>query len=109
MVRSGVFLASVASDLAVDLVERHGLLERVETLLSRWEWSEHLNSHGFDLSLSDPERLEAAWRHTAGTNVGPGQWCEDLEGFLYCFYDAVGGEAAPAVRTPDHERVTATV
>lgn len=105
--RSGVFLASVVSDLAVDLVERHGLLNGVETLLSRWEWSEHLNSHGFDLSLSDPERLEAAWRRALAANAGPGQWCEDSEGLLYCFYDAVSDVTAADAQTPDHGRVAA--
>ena len=104
VVRGGVFLASVASDLAVDLVERYGLLERVETLMSRWEWSELLMAHGFDLALSEPEKLEAAWRRAAEAGAGPGQWCEDAEGLLYCFYVAVS-EAAAEPRAAESEPV----
>ncbi len=107
--RSGVFLASVASDLAVDLVERHSLLNGVETLLSRWEWSEHLNAHGFDLSLSEPERLETAWRRALEASAGPGQWCEDSEGLLYCFYDAISVAAATDANTVDGGRAAAAV
>ncbi len=86
--RRGVFLGSVVSDLAVDLVERHDLLNGVETLISRWEWSELLFAQGFDLALSDLERLDRTWKRALEANSGPGRWFEDLESFLFCFYSA---------------------
>jgi len=104
VVRGGVLLASVASDLAIDLIERHGLLDRVETLISRWEWSELLMAHGFDLALSGPEKLEAAWRRAAEAGAGPGQWCEDAEGLLYCFYVAAGEAGAAETRAAASDR-----
>jgi SAM-dependent methyltransferase len=91
--RAGVFLGSVVSDLALELIERHNLLVRVETFMSRWEWSELLLAHGFDLALSDPAKLESAWQRALTANAGPGQWCEDAEGLLYCFYATVGEKA----------------
>lgn len=86
--RRGVFLGSVVSDLAVDLIERHDLLNGVETLISRWEWSEVLFAQGFDLALSDLDRLSRAWNRALAANSGPGRWFEDSESFLFCFYSA---------------------
>jgi monoamine oxidase/SAM-dependent methyltransferase len=107
--RAGVFLGSVASDLALDLIERHDLLARVQTFMSRWEWSELLLAHGFDLALTDPAKLESAWRRAVIANAGPGQWCDDSESLLYCFYVTTGQRAHEEDRLVAAERAAIRV
>jgi monoamine oxidase/SAM-dependent methyltransferase len=96
--RRGLLLASVTTELAIDLIERHNLLEGVETFSSRWDWSDKLFAAGFVQTLSDTLRLDKAWKRLAALGAGPGQWCEDPEGLLYCVYE----KAAAAMHTaPD--------
>jgi hypothetical protein len=87
-------LGSVTSDLAVDLVERYDLLARVQTLASRWEWCELFFANKFDFALIDPTTLGEAWKRALAANSGPGQWYEDSESLLYCFYVAEEQEIA---------------
>jgi monoamine oxidase/SAM-dependent methyltransferase len=94
VVRRGLMLGSVTSDLAVDLVERYDLLARVQTLASRWEWCELFFANKFDFALIDPTTLGEAWKRALSANSGPGQWYEDSESLLYCFYVAEEQEIA---------------
>lgn len=104
--RRGIFLGSVATDLALDLIERYTLLAGVETLMSRWEWSELLAAQGFNPTLIDPARLERAWQRAHAANTGLEQWCEDAEALLYCFYD-IAGQAAEASPSKSAELLSA--
>ena len=93
VVRRGVILGSVTTDLTIDLIERHDLLAGVKTLASRWDWSDQLLTVGFGFSLSDPVRLDTAWKRAEAAGAGPGHWYEDAESLLYCFF-SVGNVAA---------------
>jgi monoamine oxidase/SAM-dependent methyltransferase len=92
--RRGFLLGSVTIDLPIDLIERYDLLEGVETLGSRWDWSEMLFAAGFVHALSDTLRLDKAWQRVRALGGGPGYWCEDAESLLYCVY-----ERTPAATT----------
>ena len=92
--RRGLAVASVTSDLPLDLIERHDLLDGVETLSSRWAWSEHFSTAGFGFALSGKFHLEAAWDAVAAAHFGPGLWFEEAESFSYSFYDCLPGEGA---------------
>jgi monoamine oxidase/SAM-dependent methyltransferase len=85
--RRGFVLGSVAIDLPIDLIERHDLLEGVESLGSRWDWSEKLFAAGFVHALSDTLHLDQAWKRIKALAAGPGEWCEDAESLLYCVYE----------------------
>jgi monoamine oxidase/SAM-dependent methyltransferase len=85
--RRGFVLGSVAIDLPIDLIERHDLLEGVESLGSRWDWSEKLFAAGFVHALSDTLRLDQAWKQIKALGAGPRGWCEDAESLLYCVYE----------------------
>ena len=52
--KHGVLLGSVTTDLAIDLIERFNLLEDVQVLCSRWDWSEKFHAAGFVHALFDP-------------------------------------------------------
>jgi SAM-dependent methyltransferase len=84
--RRGVVLASVSSDLAIDLLERYDLLAGIATLASRWDWSDQLEAGGLELVLLDPVRLAQAWERAAAAGAGPGAWYEEPESLLYSFY-----------------------
>jgi SAM-dependent methyltransferase len=100
--RRGVVLGSVTSDLAIDLLERYDLLAGVKTVASRWDWSEYLYAKGFEHALADPALLAEAWKRAQAAGGGPGQWYEDAESLLYCFYE-IGAEkiAVPALAAED--------
>ncbi|PWB80151.1 MAG: amine oxidase [Methylocystaceae bacterium] len=83
--RHGLVLGSVTTDLPIDLVERHDLLEGVQMLGSRWDWSEKLYAAGFIHALTD-HRLDEVWKRATAAGAGPGHWYEDAESVLYCFY-----------------------
>jgi SAM-dependent methyltransferase len=85
--RRGFVLGSVTTDLPIDLIERHNLLEGVETLGSLWDWSEKLFATGFVHALCDTLHLDKAWKRVEALGGGPGQWCEDAESLLYCVYE----------------------
>jgi hypothetical protein len=76
----------VTTDLSIDLIERHNLLEGVRMLGSRWDWSEKLYAAGFVHALMDPSRLEDVWKRAVAWGAGPGHWYEDAEAILFCFY-----------------------
>ena len=84
--RHGLVLCSIATDLPVDLIERHQLLDSVETLGSRWDWSEKLCGAGFGHALMDPALLNAAWSIAEAAGAGPGHWFEDSESLMFCIY-----------------------
>ena len=102
--RHGVVLGSVTTDLPIDLIERHDLMEGVQTLGSRWDWSERLYGAGFTHALMD-ERLDAIWKRAVAAGAGPGHWYEDAESVLYCFYQRGTPRAgASALATADSAR-----
>ena len=107
--RCGLAVASVTSDLPLDLIERHDLLDGVETLSSRWAWSEHFSTAGFGFALSEKFHLEAAWDAVETAHFGPGLWFEEAESFSYSFYDCLPGEGAaePAPEAARREHATA--
>ena len=86
--RHGLVLGSVATDLPIDLIERHELLNSVETLGSRWDWSEKLCDAGFSHALMDPVLLNEAWKIAEAAGAGPGHWFEDAESLMYCIYES---------------------
>lgn len=96
--RSGVLLGSVTTDLPIDLIERHDLLDGVQTLASRWDWSEKLYAVGFTHALMD-HRLDEVWKRAVESGAGVGHWYEDAESVLYCFYQR--GEAPAALALPE--------
>jgi len=85
--KHGMVLGSITIDLAIDFIERHDLLEGVEMLGSRWDWSEKLYAAGFVHALMEPSRLDKAWKRAQAAGAGPGHWYEDSESLLYCFYE----------------------
>eukprot|EP01037_Dinobryon_pediforme_P017326 gene17324-17517_t len=84
--RRGFLLGSVSSDLAIDLLDHYNLLDEVQTLGSRWDWSEKLHAAGFVHSLLGSPRLDDIWKRAVEAGAGPGHWYEDAESLLYCFY-----------------------
>ncbi len=94
--RRGVVLGSVATDLAIDLLERYDLLAGVKTLASRWDWAEFFYAQGFEHALSDPALLAEAWKRAQAAGAGPGHWYEDAESVLYCFYEITPQATTPA-------------
>jgi monoamine oxidase/SAM-dependent methyltransferase len=94
--RCGLILGSVTTDLPIDIVERHDLLDGVETLGSRWDWSDKLFAAGFVQTFFDPLVLDKAWKRVAAVGAGPGQWCEDPESLLYCVYERASEPASAA-------------
>jgi monoamine oxidase/SAM-dependent methyltransferase len=110
VVRRGVVLGSVTTDLAIDLLERFDLVEGVVTLTSRWDWSDMMFAHGFDYALGDPSRLARAWRRAEEAGAGPGHWYEDSDALSYCIYQvadvaAEWHEPAAVVALPRREIV----
>lgn len=83
----GFILGSVTSDLPIEVIERYELLAGIKTLTSRWGWSDLLLSFGFRFALTDPVRLEAAWRRSVSAGVAPSAWYEDAECLRYCLYE----------------------
>ncbi len=96
--KCGMVLGSVTTDLSIDLIERHNLLEGVRMLGSRWDWSEKLYAAGFVHALMDPSRLEDVWKRAVAMGAGPGHWYEDAEAILFCFYQP--GAIVSAAATP---------
>jgi SAM-dependent methyltransferase len=95
----GMILGSVTTDLPIDLIERNGLLEGVQMLGSRWDWSEKLYAAGFVHTLTDPAVLDVLWKRAEARGAGPGSWHEDPEALLYSFYrpgEIVSTAAIPA-------------
>ena len=84
--KCGMVLGSVTTDLSIDLIERHNLLEGVRMLGSRWDWSEKLYAAGFVHALMDPSLLDEVWKRAVAMGAGPGHWYEDAEAMLFCFY-----------------------
>jgi monoamine oxidase/SAM-dependent methyltransferase len=93
VVRRGVILGSVTTDLAIDLLERYDLVTGVATLTSRWDWSDMLFVQGFDYALSDSARLARAWKRAEEAGAGPGHWYEDAEALRYCIYQVADATA----------------
>jgi len=84
--KGGMVLGSVTTDLSIDLIERHNLLEGVRMLGSRWDWSEKLYAAGFVHALMDASLLDEVWKRAMVMGAGPGHWYEDAEALLFCFY-----------------------
>ena len=85
--KRGLVLCSITSDLPIEMIERPDLLADVQTFMSRWEWSDRLMAHGFELALSDSARLAVASRAAATIGIGPGKWFENEQSLLYSFYN----------------------
>ena len=98
VVRRGVVLGSVTTDLPIELIERYGLLEGVQMLRSRWDWSEILYDAGFVHALQEVSILDAAWKIVEAAGAGQCEWYGDAEGLLYCIYDV-----APVARLQSEE------
>lgn len=90
----GLILGSVSTDLPVELIERHEMLDGIRTLTSRWGWSDLLLSLGFRFALADPGRLDSLWRRSVVAGVAPSEWFEDQESLKYCIYEANAATAA---------------
>ncbi|MDQ0395445.1 FAD-dependent oxidoreductase [Labrys monachus] len=103
--RYGFVLGSISSDLPIELVERRKLLTGVKTLTSRWDWSDQLLAIGFHFALSDPRLLDVAWKKTVAAGVAPGEWYEDAESLLYCFYGASGSAASDIAAAAEADRI----
>jgi monoamine oxidase/SAM-dependent methyltransferase len=84
--KSGLLFGSRTTDLSIELIDRHSLLEGVQTLASRWDWSEMLFGAGFVHTLMDPARMHDTWTSAQSSGAGPGRWYEDAESLLYCVY-----------------------
>lgn len=97
----GLLLGSVTTDLPIDLIERHDLLEGVQMLGSRWDWSEKLYAAGFTHALTD-HRLDEVWKRAVEVGAGRGHWYEDAESILYCFYQR-GAPPAQAAQLDELE------
>jgi hypothetical protein len=67
-------------------LERHELLDGVETLASRWDWSDLLYGAGFIHTLLDPVRMVEAWNCAVVAGAGLGNWYEDAESLLFSVY-----------------------
>jgi SAM-dependent methyltransferase len=93
--RHGMLLGAVTTDLPIDIIERHDLLSCVQTLASRWDWSEKLYAAGFYHALMD-HRLDDVWKRAVEAGAGAGHWYEDAESMLYCFYQRGEAPAAAA-------------
>jgi SAM-dependent methyltransferase len=93
VVRRGVILGSVTTDLAIDLLERYELVAGVTTLTSRWDWSDMMFAQGFDYALGDPARLARAWKRAEESGAGPGHWYEDADALRYCIYQVTDAAA----------------
>jgi monoamine oxidase/SAM-dependent methyltransferase len=87
VIRTGVYFASVTSDLTSDVLDMHDLLRGVKTLATWWEWSEMFFEKDFDLALERRDVLDRLWARTLEANKGPGQWYEDSDSLRFCFYD----------------------
>lgn len=103
--RQGLLFGSLTTDVSIDLLERHALLDGVETLASRWDWSEQLFGAGFVNTLLDPVRMSEAWKCAVAAGVGAGRWYEDAESVLFCVY-SVGAIDWEAIRTDEARRVS---
>jgi monoamine oxidase/SAM-dependent methyltransferase len=95
--RRGVILGSVTTDLSIDVIERFNLLEDVQVLCSRWDWSEKFHAAGFVHALFDPERLGEAWDRTEASRASLGEWYEDPESLLYCVYERPAAPGEPTM------------
>ena len=93
--RRGVLLGSVTTDLTIDVVERFNLLEGVQVLCSRWDWSEKFYAAGFAHALLDPSRLGEAWDKAQAHGGVLSQWHEDPESLLYCVYERAANPRPP--------------
>jgi monoamine oxidase/SAM-dependent methyltransferase len=103
VVRRGIVLGSVTTDLAIDLLERYDLVAGVANLASRWDWSDLMFAQGFDFGLNDETRLARAWKRAEEAGAGSGHWYEDAHGLLYCIYqvaDMPADRREPAVARP---------
>ena len=107
--KHGVLLASVTTDLTIELIERFNLLEDVRVLCSRWDWAEKLYAAGFVHALFGSSRLGEAWEKAKALGAGPG-WYEDSESLLYSVYERAAKrgsaslEEAPAANARPSER-----
>jgi SAM-dependent methyltransferase len=108
--RRGLITASVVTDLSIDLIERFDLLEGVQALCSRWDWSEKLYDQGFRHALFDPGRLQAAWKSVEAESEGPLQWYGDAESLLYSVYELTEEHQVPVkVAAYDHQKAVVVV
>lgn len=101
VVRRGIILGSVTTDLAIDLIERFDLLAGVKTLTSRWDWSDMMFGHGLDHALADPARLARAWSRAEEAGAGPGYWYEDPTSLSYSIYQVVDRPAELPAERPE--------
>ena len=108
IVRHGVILGSVTTDLTIDIIERHNLLAGVKTFASRWDWSDQLMAAGFNFSLAGHVILDTAWKRAEAVGAGPGHWYEDAESLLYCFFSVAGATAEQALAAPAKVKVNGT-
>ena len=111
--RQGFLLGSVTTDLPIDLLDHHNLLDDAQTLASRWDWSEKLQSAGFVHALIGSPQLDTVWKAAVEAGAGSGHWYEDAESVLYCLYQPATPYAASAQRdatvsAPEHEPIIKT-
>jgi monoamine oxidase/SAM-dependent methyltransferase len=107
--KHGLILGSVTTDLPIDLIERHCLLEGVRTLGSRWDWSEQLYAAGFVHALEDRSRLDQVWKEALASGAGRGHWYEDAESVLYSFYAPGDIVSVTGVKNERDQRVLSLV
>ena len=103
--RRGLVLGSVTTDLPIEFIERKQLLAGMGTLASRWDWSDQLLAVGFGFALADPQRLDVAWKQSVEAGAAPGEWYEDPESLLYCFFDVRAGAEQDLAAIEAAERI----
>ena len=84
--KTGVYFASVTSDLTSGVLDTYDQLRGVKTLATWWQWSTLFFEKDFDLALERRDVLEKLWAITIDAKKGPGYWYEDCESLRYCFY-----------------------
>ncbi len=92
VVKTGVVLASVTSDMPPALIDKYDLLRGVKKLGTWWEWSELFFGNGFDLSMNRRDTTDKVWAATLAAGKGPDNWYSDADSLRYSFFDKVADD-----------------
>jgi monoamine oxidase/SAM-dependent methyltransferase len=92
VVKTGVVLASVTSDMPPALIDKYDLLRGVKKLGTWWEWSELFFGNGFDLSMNRRDTTDKVWAATLAAGKGPDHWYSDADSLRYSFFDKVADD-----------------
>jgi monoamine oxidase/SAM-dependent methyltransferase len=90
--KSGVYFASMTSDLTSNIIDRHDLMRGVKRLGTYWEWSDMFFDNDFDLAVADDKLLAKTWKRAQDAGKGPNVWYDDEEALRYSFYRRIEAE-----------------